>query len=801
MSPKTVRSCRLIPAFTASVLLMACAAHAAPPLPIIPGAHGFGMETPAGSGRHLPVPKTTIYKVTTLKDSGPGSLREALIAKGPRVVIFEVSGYIDLEGTIVVKNPYLTVAGHTAPWPGIVLRHGQFQIRANNVLIQHIGVRVGDRIGNGYMPHRGCLYITKWARNVIVDHCSTGWGHQCSLSVSGQNCTARHCIISEGWYNAGHNEPAHSKGAFINVSRIQMKQNAAIVGSLFAHNNGRNPDVMQGARAVIANNVMYNFAAVGIKMMHGSTARKPCVLSIVGNVFIPGSDTGGDPGRSHRGKAAWIYLEEPGSQVFLSPDNLMPDGKTYDDPWPQINARRVMYEPKSKPNPKAIVQTPPIAIPGYTVKSARETEAWVLANAGPFPARRNPIDARLVYETRTRTGRGRDDQLDVAGWPELEVNRRELDLPENPNGDADADGYTNLEEWLHAFADEVEGRKGPIPGTDPTLGKRESERCASGTPPDLKPFRQIRRTKGDWVFDATEAKRRQEQAAQEAGLPVARKIDLGGAVAIELVLIPAAEFMMGSKYPPEITKARATNGVTLYRREFPASRVKLTKPYYLAKYEVTQDVWEKVMGVTFKPRGPKGPRLPVQLLTGGRPKRDKHTQYVGTFLDKLNATVGKPAGLTFRLPTEAEWEWACRAGTDTPFWFGETISPKRANYNGAPWRVEPSVAPYRPRGNKGTSLPRRAFMPVGSFAPNPWGLYDTVGNAHELVQDYWRPYPKGDLLADPQYDPGKGIRTIRGGGCNSYPEECRSAYGTYLAVYAVGERAGLRLVAVPTKRN
>ena len=817
----------------------ASAAHEEPALPIIPGAHGFGMETPAGSGRHLEEPQTQVIKVTNLSDSGPGSLREALRGQGPRVVVFEVSGYIDLKSTIAISSPYVTIAGQTAPWPGIVIRWFEFQVRTHDVLIQHLGFRTGDRIEGRYMPHRGCLDIPRGTRNVVVDHCSTGWAHQCGLSLSGQNMTARHCLMSEGWWNAGHNEDQHAKGAFINVGRVKMEESAAIVGSLFAHNEGRNPDVMMGSRAVIANNVMYNFAGVGVKMMNGARdPQRPCIVSIVGNAFIPGCDTGGDPRRPWRGKAAWIYLEHGNGKVFLSPNNLMPDGKTYDNPWPQINARRHMSDGSSKPNPKAIAWEPPVSIPGYTVRPARETEQWVLANVGPFPARRNPIDARIVYETRTRTGHGRDDQLDVGGWPEFEENRRELTIPDSPNGDDDGDGYTNLEEWLHGFADAVEGRRGPIVGADSDLGKREAERC--NVRPDIAALttemRRIQAKKPDWTFDAKEAKRRQQQAAKKAGLPVTRRVAIpepetpmagvlteaglpatpkaaaADGLTIDFVLVPPGEFMMGSKYPPGVTKARGTHGVNLYRREFPARRVKLTKPYYIGKYEVTQEVWERVMGARYSLRRHevtpdlrddknRAPKKPVLLLTGYEVQKAKNIEYFEDFLRTLNKTVGQAAGLTFRLPTEAEWEYACRAGTDTPFWFGEGISTKQANYNGEPWRLEPVEIPYQRRGKRQKPRPRGTLKPVGSCAPNPWGLYDTVGNARELVQGPWGPYPEGDLLVDPQERPAKGIRKVRGGDCRSYPEECRSAYGPYLAVYGGRERAGLRLLAVPIRAD
>jgi hypothetical protein len=104
----------------AAVLLAGTARAQTSSVPILPDGGGFGMDTPAGSGRHLPNPKTTVYKFTNLNGSGPGSLNEAVSAQGPRVVVFEVSGYID--EPIHINNAYITIAGQTAPWPGIVLR-------------------------------------------------------------------------------------------------------------------------------------------------------------------------------------------------------------------------------------------------------------------------------------------------------------------------------------------------------------------------------------------------------------------------------------------------------------------------------------------------------------------------------------------------------------------------------------------------------------------------------------------------------------------------------------------------------
>jgi hypothetical protein len=108
---------------------------------------------------------------------------------------------------------------------------------------------------------------------------------------------------------------------------------------------------------------------------------------------------------------------------------------------------------------KCRVSMLPVAVPGLKVRPAGEVGAWVLASAGARPADRDPVDARVVEQVRTRTGSIPASQSDVGGWPDLAEKRRELTVPKNPHGDDDGDGYTNLEEWLHGFAIDVEREK------------------------------------------------------------------------------------------------------------------------------------------------------------------------------------------------------------------------------------------------------------------------------------------------------------------------------------------------------
>ncbi|NQT14666.1 MAG: formylglycine-generating enzyme family protein, partial [Planctomycetes bacterium] len=156
---------------------------------------------------------------------------------------------------------------------------------------------------------------------------------------------------------------------------------------------------------------------------------------------------------------------------------------------------------------------------------------------------------------------------------------------------------------------------------------------------------------GKWPFDEKEARRRQLATARALGVKVERKLDLGGGVTMAFVLIPAGEFMMGSPPTTSPKQLQKTYGgeVEWWQREFPQHRVKITKPFWLGKTEVTQAQWEAVMGGNpskFKPR----PRNPVEQVNWNDCQG---------FLQKVSVKFKKP----FRLPTEAEWEYACRAGT------------------------------------------------------------------------------------------------------------------------------------------
>ncbi len=237
----------------------------------------------------------------------------------------------------------------------------------------------------------------------------------------------------------------------------------------------------------------------------------------------------------------------------------------------------------------------------------------------------------------------------------------------------------------------------------------------------------------------------------EAEQPQELTLDVGGGVTMELVLIPAGEFMMGSRDTVAEVQRKGNTKKDWYKNEHPRHRVRITQPFYMGKHEVTQAQYERIMGKN--PSKWKGSDLPVERVSWND-------------ATELCRKLSQRTGRKVRLPTEAEWEYACRAGTTTPFHFGETISANQVNYD--------ANYPYA-GGAKGTY--RRKTTSVGSFPANAWGLHDMHGNLWEWCSD-WNDegYYAKSPGTDPQGPGTAGSRVLRGGSWNYRGLNCRSAY-------------------------
>ena len=289
--------------FLAAVATLGCAvAPAASEAPLaFPGAQGWAARTPGGRGGQL-------LRVTTLAPDGPGSFAAAARTPGPRIVVFEVGGVIDLGGkTLKITEPNLTVAGQTAPSPGITFIRGGLDIATRDVIVQHIRVRPGEA-GFGKMSgHDFDAISTVGGHDIIVDHCSLTWATDENLSASGPRFTGNtpedwregtsrritfsNNLIAEGLAHSTHGKGEHSKGSLIhdNVTDI------LIVGNLYAHNYERNPLFKGGVRGMVINNLIYD---PGPRALHynliaeewGDHERQLGRMIAIGNVMRAGRD-------------------------------------------------------------------------------------------------------------------------------------------------------------------------------------------------------------------------------------------------------------------------------------------------------------------------------------------------------------------------------------------------------------------------------------------------------------------------------------------------------------------------------
>lgn len=416
------------------------------PLPVIPCGAGFGMETPAGSGRSESPPRTTIHRVTTLASSGPGSLDACVSASGPRVCIFEVSGVIERTRDLEIWDPYITIAGQTAPSPGISIHGAGLRIAASDVLVSHLRIRVGDRPDGPPVHSRDAIRISnrdREPRRIVIDHCSLAFSSDEMTSV---------------WYRAGdvtfidtlmglplndsiHVDEGASGPAPHGFGPLfgQESDRVALVRSVLAHHKSRNP-MSRANGLVMANNVVYNWHDVvtSLASSGGSVNRS----TIVGNVYIPGTNSVMRP--------PILLTGMPSSSRIYLDDNDGP-GATR-DPWSLAENRVGSH---------VVASSPPVVYDHFAPLPAAGLRAHLLPTVGAWPSARDAVDRRIVREVETETGSiincveddgSRRCALNAGGWPTVAENTRALTPPARPDADDDGDGYTNLEAWLFSFA-------------------------------------------------------------------------------------------------------------------------------------------------------------------------------------------------------------------------------------------------------------------------------------------------------------------------------------------------------------
>ncbi|HZV83380.1 MAG TPA: pectate lyase [Brevundimonas sp.] len=395
-------------------------------LPAFPGALGWASKTPGGRGGR-------IIRVTNLDSEGPGSLREAIEADGPRIVVFEVGGVIDLgKKTLRLRNPFITIAGQTAPSPGVTLIKGGMDITTHDVIVQHIRIRPGSAGGEWMSGWDEDSIATVGAWNVIVDHCSLTWGTDENLSASGprftgstpaewrqgtsHDITFSNNLIGESLAYSTHSKGEHSKGSLIHDNVTGL----LIVGNLYAHNYERSPLFKGGVHGIIANNLIYN---PGPRAIHynlapeewGTVPFEVGKMTVVGNVLRAGPSTPTE-------HLAFMMIGGAGDVEYYGRDNIAVD---------QVGEPIRMFG-RYTTAPARIIQTrrPPVWWDGLAPIAAEQVQVSVLSQVGARPWDRDQRDVLLIAEVAEGRGEIIDHEREVGGYPAVTEATRK---PFNPD--------------------------------------------------------------------------------------------------------------------------------------------------------------------------------------------------------------------------------------------------------------------------------------------------------------------------------------------------------------------------------
>lgn len=420
-----------------------------------PSAEGYGKYTAGGRGG-------VVYEVTNLKDSGEGSLRNAIEASGARTVVFRVSGTIVSDLTI--SNDSITIAGQTAPGDGIAI-DGQIKVRASNVIIRYVRIRgygKDDALGGRYQ------------KNIIIDHVTTSWSKDEVMSFyHGENITIQWCLITEST-GGGH--------AF---GGIWGNKNGTYHHNLFAHNVSRNPRFASGSgNNDFRNNVIYNWQH---QSTYGGESQQPTKatsaheknktfssfsVNMVANYYKPGPGTQAE--RKTNICSPWSRNgEDDYGDWYITDNYLTGSPEVTADNWKGVFPKSNINATDLDAIPGLKLEKPTKHMP-INQQTAEDAYQAVLKNVGCVLPMRDAIDSRIIKEVRTGTAsKGENGFVGspkaAGGWPILKAGTAPTDTDHDgmpnkwekkhgldPNNAEDRnlidkDGYTMLENYLNAI--------------------------------------------------------------------------------------------------------------------------------------------------------------------------------------------------------------------------------------------------------------------------------------------------------------------------------------------------------------
>lgn len=404
-----------------------------------PGAEGYGKYTTGGRGGR-------VIKVTNLGDSGAGTLRDAVEQEGPRIVVFEVDGIIELQSPLRINNDSITIAGQSAPGDGICLKDYPLIVNAGNVIIRYIRVRLGDKNSVDYDAVGGGRYGQK---NVILDHLSVSWSIDECLSIyKTENLTVQWCLITHSLNCSKHTKGNHGFGGIWGGYKATFHHN------LLANHSSRNPrfSSVEGTKMVDhRNNLIYNW---GFKTAYGGGRYGE--INIVSNYYKPGPAS-----QYHR---IMDVAEDGTGKYYIAGNYVEGNDMISADNWAGVGGKEPYLSKADAP-----FTYEPIA-----EDSPRQLYNKVLKDAG-CSWRRDKYDREVIRQVRKGKGTYGENgiinsQEEVGGWPALRSKKPLKDsdgdgMPDtwekrnglNPNDPSDAskytinNRYTNIEVYLNSL--------------------------------------------------------------------------------------------------------------------------------------------------------------------------------------------------------------------------------------------------------------------------------------------------------------------------------------------------------------
>jgi len=462
-------------------------------LPAFPGAEGFGAYTVGGRGGR-------VIEVTNLSDSGNGSLRACVVAQGPRICVFRTGGLIQLDTSLTVTQPYITIAGQTAPGGGITLKPAGsngftlLNIQTHDVILRYISSRPGPGGSNNALliAHNGTPIY-----NIVVDHCSFSWATDEVLTTWYRvyDTTIQWSIISEGLDCSTHPKGCHSKGLMVGgYAGSESKdgigsENITAHHNLIVHNGERGPLVQVCGVAQMINNVTYNsYWTFSHQQDNCIIPNTPSTVNWIGNYHKRGSDSTSNTDLKMIPSDEGNY--SGGGRIYVK-GNIGPSRTDDGQPesyWVDSGSRsHIVTSPAPAPSVNATD-----ALTAYEDVLVGAGNNRGLACDGSWFDRRDSIDTRIVNDVKNGTGHIIDDPSEVGGWitpvsgtacpdgdhdgmPEEWELAIGLDPASDDSAlDQDHDGYTNIEEYLNGTGNAFSPSFADVPPDHPYFAQIEA---------------------------------------------------------------------------------------------------------------------------------------------------------------------------------------------------------------------------------------------------------------------------------------------------------------------------------------